>query len=191
TAPTAATKPASVDSKRLQGANDEAGQWMAPRRTYAKQWYSPLKQITDANVKQLGLAWDVDLNTHRGGEASPLVLDRVMYRISAWTVTDAIDARTGKQLWKSDPQVDRTRARFLCCDVVNRGISAWKGRIYLTTIDGRLIALDAANGAPVWTQQTFDTAWPYTSTGATRVFDGKVVIGNGGREDGGRGDGPS
>jgi quinohemoprotein ethanol dehydrogenase len=186
-AATPAAKPAAVDSKRLLAANEEAGQWMAPGRTYDEQRYSPLKQINDTNVNQLGLAWYFDLNTHRGVESSPLVIDGVMYTISAWNVTYAIDARTGKQLWKYDPQVDRSRARFLCCDVVNRGISAWKGRIYLTTIDGRLIALDAASGTPVWTQQTFDAAWPYTSTGATRVFDGKVVIGNGGSEYGVRG----
>ncbi len=179
--------PAAVDSKRLLAADEEAGQWMAPGRTYSEQRYSPLNQINDTNVGQLGLAWYFDLNTHRGLESSPLVIDGVMYTISAWNITYAIDARTGKQLWRYDPQVDRSRARFLCCDVVNRGISAWKGRIYLTTIDGRLIALDAKTGTPAWSQQTFDTEWPYTSTGATRVFDGKVVIGNAGGEYGVRG----
>jgi quinohemoprotein ethanol dehydrogenase len=178
---------AAVDSKRLLAANEEPGEWMAPGRTYDEQRYSPLKQIDATNVSQLGLAWYFDFNTHRGVESSPLFIDGVMYAISAWNITYAIDARTGKQLWRFDPQVDRTRARFACCDVVNRGISAWKGRIYLTTVDGRLIALNAADGTPVWTQQTFDNAWPYTSTGATRVFDGKVVIGNAGAEYGVRG----
>src|SRR3954463_7240158 len=79
-----APKAASVDGKRLLGASDEAGQWMAPGRTYDEQRYSPLKQITDANVSQLGLAWYFDLNTHRGIESSPLVIDGVMYTISAW-----------------------------------------------------------------------------------------------------------
>ena len=180
-------KPAAVDGKRLLAANAEPGEWMAPGRTYDEQRYSPLKQINDTNASQLGLAWYFDLNTHRGIESSPLVVDGVMYTISAWNITYAIDARTGKQIWKYDPQVDRSRARFACCDVVNRGISAWKGRIYLTTIDGRLIALDAATGKPAWTQQTFDSAWPFTSTGATRVFDGKVLIGNAGSEYGVRG----
>ena len=180
-------RPAAVDSRRLLAANEEPGEWLAPGRTYDEQRYSPLKQVNDTNVGQLGLAWYFDLNTHRGIESSPLVIDGVMYAISAWNITYAIDARTGKQIWKYDPQVDRSRARFLCCDVVNRGISAWKGRIYLTTIDGRLVALDAATGKPAWTQQTFDMAWPFTSTGATRVFDGKVVIGNAGSEYGVRG----
>lgn len=179
--------PAAVDSQRLLAADNEPGEWMAPGRTYSEQRFSPLKQINDSNVHELGLAWYFDLNTHRGVESSPLVIDGVMYTISAWNVTYAIDARTGKQIWRYDPQVDRARARFLCCDVVNRGISAWKGKIYLTTIDGRLIALDARTGTPVWSTQTFDKTWPYTSTGATRVFDGKVIIGNAGGEYGVRG----
>jgi quinohemoprotein ethanol dehydrogenase len=178
---------AAVDGKRLLAANEEPGQWMAPGRTYDEQRYSPLNQINDSNVSQLGLAWYFDLSTHRGVESSPLFIDGVLYNISAWNITYAIDARTGKELWKYDPQVDRTRARYMCCDVVNRGISAWKGRIYLTTIDGQLIALDAKTGEPVWKQQTFDKQWPYSSTGATRVFDGKVVIGNAGAEYGVRG----
>jgi glucose dehydrogenase len=111
--------PAAVDSNRLLAADEEAGQWMAPGRTYSEQRYSPLNQINDTNVGQLGLAWYFDLNTHRGLESSPLVIDGVMYTISAWNITYAIDARTGKQLWRYDPQVDRSRARFLCCDVVN------------------------------------------------------------------------
>jgi len=176
-----------VDTRRLLAADEEPGEWMAPGRTYSEQRYSPLKHIHDGNAHEVGLAWYFDLNTHRGQEASPIVVDGLMYTISAWNVTYALDAKTGKQLWRYDPQVDRARARFLCCDVVNRGISAWKGRIYLTTLDGRLIALDARTGAPVWSVQTFDNSWPYTSTGATRVFDGKVVIGNAGGEYGVRG----
>jgi quinohemoprotein ethanol dehydrogenase len=180
-------QPAAVDSKRLRAADSEPDQWMAPGRTYDEQRFSPLKQINDSNVSELGLAWYFDLNTHRGVESSPLMIDGVLYVISAWNITYAIDARTGKQIWRYDPQVDRSRARYLCCDVVNRGISAWKGKIYLTTLDGRLIALDARTGTPVWSRQTFDTTWPYSSTGATRVFDGKVVIGNAGAEYGVRG----
>jgi quinohemoprotein ethanol dehydrogenase len=89
---------AAVDARRLLAANEEPGQWMAPGRTYDEQRYSPLNQINDSNVSQLGLAWYFDLNTHRGIESSPLFIDGVLYNISAWNITYAIDARTGKEL---------------------------------------------------------------------------------------------
>jgi quinohemoprotein ethanol dehydrogenase len=190
---TAATEqrgtPAAVDQQRMLAANSEAevGNWLAVGRTYDEQRFSPLDQINVDNVNQLGLAWYYDFNSMRGLESSPLVIDGVMYNVGPWNVVVALDAKTGKELWKFDPQVDRARARYLCCDVVNRGIAAWKSRIYLTTIDGRVIALDAATGKQVWSEQSFDLDWPYTSTGATRVFNGKVVVGNAGGEYGVRG----
>lgn len=182
-------KPAAVDHQRMLAANtaDEVGNWLAVGRTYDEQRFSPLDQINVDNVAQLGLAWYYDFNSMRGLEASPLVIDGVMYNVGPWNLVVALDAKTGKELWRFDPQVDRSRARYLCCDVVNRGIAAWQGRIYITTIDGRVIAIDAANGKEVWSQRSFGYEWAYTSTGATRVFNGKVVIGNAGSEYGARG----
>jgi quinohemoprotein ethanol dehydrogenase len=181
--------PAAVDQQRMLAANSEAelGNWLSVGRTYDEQRFSPLDHINVDNVKQLGLAWYYDFNSMRGLESSPLVIDGVMYNVGPWNVVVALDAESGRELWRYDPRVDRARARYLCCDVVNRGLAAWKGRIYFTTIDGRVIALDAATGKQAWSEQSFDLAWPYTSTGATRVFDGKVVIGNAGGEYGVRG----
>ena len=183
----AAPKPAQVDTARLLKADSEPGQWLAVGRTYDEQRFSPLTKIDTGNVSQLGLAWHYDLDTNRGQEASPIVIDGVLYVTSAWSKLFAFNARTGKLLWKHDPQVPGAIGIKGCCDVVNRGVAAWKGRIYLGAYDGRLIALDAKTGKVVWSVQTTDPSRAYTITGAPRIANGKVIIGNAGSEIGVRG----
>lgn len=178
---------AEVDNARLRNAANEPGQWMSFGRTYDEQRFSTLTQINTKTVKKLGLAWYADLNTFRGVEATPLFIDGVLYNISAWNVTTAYNAATGQVLWTYDPKVAPETGRKACCDIVSRGLAAWKGKIIIATLDGRLIALDALTGQEVWTVDTFEGDWPYTITGAPRVFDGKVVIGNSGAELGVRG----
>jgi quinohemoprotein ethanol dehydrogenase len=181
-------KRAAVDVARLIAADTEPGNWMAPGRTYGEQHFSPLEKINAGNVKQLGLAWSYDLGTaHRGQESTPLVVDGVMYVTSAWSKVFALDAKTGAALWTFDPKVPGQVAVNACCDVVNRGLAAWKGRVYLGTLDGRLIALDAATGKPAWEEVTVPAGGRYTITGAPRVVKGMVLIGNGGGEMGMRG----
>jgi quinohemoprotein ethanol dehydrogenase len=179
---------AAVDSARLTAADAEAGNWMSTGRTYGEQHFSPLQKIDAGNVKQLGLAWSYDLDTaHRGQEATPLVIDGVMYVTSAWSKVFALNAKTGAPLWTYDPKVPGKAAVNACCDVVNRGAAAWKGRIYSGTLDGRLIALDAATGKLAWEIMTVPQGQRYTITGAPRVVKGMVLIGNGGGENGMRG----
>ena len=178
---------AAVDAQRLIHADDEPGNWMSHGRTYSEQRFSPLKSINADNVGSLGLAWSFDLDTHRGQEATPLVIDGTMYVSTAWSKVKALDAATGALLWEYDPKVPGAKAVDACCDVVNRGVAAWQGRIYLGALDGRLIALDAASGKPAWEVQTTDPQQPYTITGAPRIIKGKVIIGNGGAEFGVRG----
>jgi quinohemoprotein ethanol dehydrogenase len=177
----------SVDDARLAGANADAGNWLTYGRTYDEQRFSPLTQISDATVARLGLVWSVDLPTSRGLEATPLVVDGVLYTTSSWSVVYAFDAATGAQLWTYDPDVDRTRVRSVCCDVVNRGLALYKGNLYLGTLDGRLVAIDARTGVPVWDVLTIDPAKPYAITGAPRIARGRVLIGNAGAEFGVRG----
>jgi quinohemoprotein ethanol dehydrogenase len=189
-APATAATPAPtalVDENRLLAAADT--DWLTYGRTYSEQRFSPLKLINRDNVAQLGLAWyhEFDANADRGMEATPLVADGVIYTSTSWSHVYALDARTGAQKWSYDPQVDGQRARYACCDVVNRGVALWNGRVYVGALDGRLIALDAATGKEVWSTQTTDPAWPYTITGAPRIIKGKVLIGNGGAELGVRG----
>ena len=181
--------PADVDGARIRGADREPQNWMAVGRTYGEEHFSPLTGVNPSNVKRLGLAWYADLDTYRGVEAAPIEVDGVLYNISAWNITTAYDARTGKVLWTYDPKVPPEYGRKACCDIVSRGLSVWKGKVYIATLDGRLIAIDARTGQPVWSTDTFagEPPWPYTITGAPRVFDGKVLIGNGGAELGVRG----
>jgi quinohemoprotein ethanol dehydrogenase len=180
-----ANGPARVDHARMLAA--EPGEWMGPGRTYDEQRFSPLAQIDPTNVGRLGLAWYADIATERGMEASPLAIDGVLYNVQPWNVVTAYDGATGRVLWSFDPQVPLRFGRLACCDIVSRGLAAWQGKIYVATLDGRLIALDAATGEPAWTTLTVDNSKSYTITGAPRVFDGKVLIGNGGAELGVRG----
>ncbi len=176
-----------VSHARLLSADREPGEWMAPGRTYGEQRFSPLTQIDADNVAQLGLAWYADIPVARGVEASPLMIDGVLYNIEPWNVTTAYDATTGRELWRFDPQVDRERGRLACCDIVTRGLAAWDDKIIIATLDGRLIAIDARTGTPVWSVDTLEPVWPYTITGAPRVANGRVIIGNAGAEGAARG----
>lgn len=179
--------PANVDQARLLAADKHPGEWMAGGRTFDEQRFSPLAQINDRNVQKLGLAWYADIDTERGMESSPIVVDGVLYNVQPWNIVTAFDAKTGRKLWTYDPQVPLKYGRLTCCDIVSRGLAAWKGRIYVATLDGRLIALDARTGKPVWETLTVDHERGYTITGAPRIYDGKVLIGNGGAEIGVRG----
>jgi PQQ-dependent dehydrogenase (methanol/ethanol family) len=181
-----AAKAGNVDGARIAAA-DANGEWVSYGKGYSEQRYSPLDKVSTANIGQLGLAWFAQFDTDRGQEATPLMVDGVLYTTTAWSKVFAFDAATGKQLWAFDPKVEGAKGFNACCDVVNRGVAIWKGHVFVGTIDGRLIALDAATGKPAWSVQTTDTSKPYTITGAPRVIKDKVLIGNGGAEYGVRG----
>jgi PQQ-dependent dehydrogenase (methanol/ethanol family) len=176
-----------VTEARLLAAEDDPDNWLSHGRTYAEQRFSPLTEINDRNVGELSLAWAVELDTNRGQEATPVVVDGVMYISTAWSKVMAVDAATGEVLWRYDPQVIGAKGAHACCDVVNRGVAVWEGKVFVGTIDGRLVALDAATGRELWEKVTVDQDKPYTITGAPRVVRGKVLIGNSGAELGVRG----
>ena len=180
---------AAVDGARMRSidAVENVGDWMSYGRGWDEQRFSPLDKINDRNVGQLGLAWYDDLNTLRGVQATPLVIDGILYNASVFNIVTAYNAVTGEKLWTYDPKVDRQWARLACCGPSTRGISAWNGKLFIGALDGRLIAIDARTGKEVWSVRTFDNTHPYSITGPTRVFDGKVVIGNGGADYGVRG----
>ncbi len=181
--------PADVDTARMTAVDDPAnvGNWMSYGRGWDENRYSPLTQINDGNVGQLGLAWFDDLETMRGVQGTPLVVDGVLYNESIYNIVTAYNAATGEKLWTYDPQVGAEWARLACCGPSARGIAAWNGKLYIGALDGRLIAVDAATGHEVWTTQTFDRSQAYSITGAPRVYAGRVVIGNGGADYGVRG----
>jgi PQQ-dependent dehydrogenase (methanol/ethanol family) len=176
-----------VNGARILAADQEPGNWLSHGRTYGEQRFSPLKQVNDGNAGELGLEWFFEFDTRRGLEATPIVVDGMMFTTGAWSQVFALDARSGELLWKHDPEVPREWAVHACCDVVNRGVAIWEGAVFVGTLDGRLISLDASSGKVNWTVLTIDPNKPYTITGAPRVVNGKVIIGNGGGEFGVRG----
>ena len=177
-----------IDSASIKANAATSKDWPTYGLDYAETRFSKLDQINASNVKDIGLMWTYSLESTRGVEATPLVVDGIMYVSAPWSVVHAVDTRTGKRLWTFDPQVDREKSYRGCCDVVNRGVALYKGKVFVGAYDSRLIAIDAASGQKVWEKDTvIDHKMSYTITGAPRVFNGKVVIGNGGAEYGVRG----
>jgi quinohemoprotein ethanol dehydrogenase len=177
-----------VDGAFVRANTASSNDWPTIGLDYAETRFSKLHQITADNVKGLGLVWSYNLESSRGVEATPVVVDGIMYQTASWSVVHAIDARTGKRIWSFDPGVNREQGYKGCCDVVNRGVALWKGKVLVASYDGRLIALDAASGQKIWEKDTLiDHDHSYTITGAPRVFNGKVLIGQGGAEYGARG----
>ena len=176
-----------VNRERIIAAGTDGANWLTTGRTYDEQRHSPLNAINRENVGQLGLAWFADLDTSRGQEATPIVIDGNLYTSTAWSMVKAYDGRTGRLLWSYDPQVPRERLQRICCDAVNRGVAAWGDTLFVGTLDGRLIALDRNTGNVLWSVVTVNQSQSYSITGAPRVIDGRVIIGNGGAEFGVRG----
>ena len=184
---TMAAQGAPVDDARLRSAPGEPANWLTYGGSWLEQRYSPLQQIDARNIARLAPAWSFDLDTNRGQESTPLVVDGTMFVTSAWSKVYALDAGTGKLKWSFDPHVAGSSGPKPCCDVVNRGAAFYKGKVYVGTIDGRLIALDAGTGKVAWSVATVDPKRMFSITGAPRVAHDKVYIGNGGGEFGGRG----
>ena len=167
-----------------QGAN-----WLTYGRTYAEHHYSPLTGINAGNVRQLGLAWFVDLPGQRSLETPPLAVDGVLYFSGTYGKTFAVEAKTGRELWEFDPDLARNASEKLRIVMgAHRGVAYWRGKVYVGVVDGRLIALDAKSGKLIWSVQTFDDPKARKAiSGAPRVFNGQVIIGHGGADFGTRG----
>jgi quinohemoprotein ethanol dehydrogenase len=179
---------ANVDDARIIDNARTGKDWPSNGLDYGVNRFSPLDQITTANVGKLGLAWSFNLNSVRGVEATPVVVDGVMYVTAPWSIVYATNAKTGEKIWTFDSQSPRDQGYKLCCDVVNRGVAVYKGKVYVGTPDSRLIALDASTGKVLWSVDASpDRARPYTLTGAPIVIKGKVFVGGGGGEYGVRG----
>ncbi len=172
-----------IDLQRLMDADKQPDQWLTTGRDFGKSYYSPLTQINKDNVLRLGFAWNYDTHTIRGLEATPIVVDGVMYTSGSVGQVYALDGKTGRELWTFDPKNDLRVNQRACCDEVNRGVAVWKGKVYVASFDGHLIALDANDGHEVWRVDTIvDRKKAYTSTGAPQVAGKVVVIGNAGAE---------
>ena len=197
----AATTPAQqahpVDNKLLLNAGKTGDEWLMAAGNYSQTRYSPLKQIDASNVNRLGLAWYYDTGSLPGTlEASPVISNGTLYGTVTWGVVFAVDARTGKEKWRWDPQLGHQNfppgsvgnpnkvrtGPSLCCGPGNRGVAVYDGKVYVGTLDARLVALDAETGKVVWDVATADKNSDYSITGAPLIVKGKVIIGNGGGE---------
>ena len=177
-----------IDDERIIKAESEPENWLAHGRTYEEQRFSPLTKINKESVSDLGLAWYKDMGTNRALEATPIVVDGIMFFTSTWSRVYAVEAKTGETLWSFDPEVPGEWARKACCDIVNRGVAVYQGKVFFASLDGRLFSLNAETGEKIWEVDTItDRTRAYTITGAPRVAKGKVYIGNGGAEYGVRG----
>jgi len=169
----------------LAGAFPDEEQWVRNGRDAGGSYYSPLADIDRRSVGRLGFAWDYRLGTKRGLEATPLVIDGAMYAVGNWGRVYSVDAGTGKERWRYDPEVDGQWGRYACCDVVNRGLAASDGTIYVGALDGYLHAIDAHTGVRRWKVDTLISRGrrlPYTLTGAPVIAGDLVVIGNAGAD---------
>jgi glucose dehydrogenase len=145
---TPGTMTGALDTARLRAADSEPQNWYTGGRDQDGTYYSPLTMLNAKNVDRLGFAWQYDLGAPmRGQEATPIVIDGVMYTSGTWGYVYAVDAATGRELWRYDPKPNYFAGRNPCCDLVNRGVAVWKGKVYVASGDGRLHALDAATGA--------------------------------------------
>ena len=173
-----------VDDAALRNASKSGDEWLTYGRDPGETRYSPLNLINAGNVSRLGLKWSYDLGVGGGNqEATPLVRNGVLYSITNWSVVFAVDARTGKQLWRWDPEVNQA-AVFpkICCGVVHRGLATYQNLIIAPIIDGRLQGLDAETGKVVWEARVAYPQDNYTVTMAPRIAKGKVIVGVSGSE---------
>ncbi len=159
----------------------EAGDWPNFGRDGSEQHFSPLDQITVANVDELSLAWSYDLEPGFSVSA-PVEAGGKLFTTTGHNHIRAFDAASGKLLWEYDPGVRDIAQSSLHMSWGNKGIAWWNGRVFLATTDGRVIALDDATGKPVWEQRQFELTELRNSNGAPRVFDGKVIVGHGGAD---------
>src|SRR5213592_3668117 len=173
-----------IDDQALRNAGKTGEEWLTYGLTPGETRYSPLQQIDTTNVSRLGLAWSHDIGAGGGNqEATPLFWNGTLYGITNWSIVFALDARTGKERWRWDPEVNQVTVRpKICCGIVNRGLAIYQGKIIAPVIDGRLEALDAETGKPVWEARVAYSQDNYTVTMAPRVAKGKVIIGVSGAE---------
>ena len=179
-----------TDERVINSSSAEPGSWLTYGQNFKEQRFSELTQINTNTITRLGLAWAKQVGDYNMRmQGTPLVVDGVMYVSNGWSVIYALDATTGEEIWKYDPEVDRSYIRLACCGPAhNRGVAVYEGKVFVGTFDGRLIAVDANTGKEVWDVDTWipEGLGRFNITGAPRAAAGKVYIGQGSGESGHR-----
>jgi len=180
-----------IDDKTLKGAG-KGTEWVSNGMDWGEQRYSAMAQINPGNVGKLAPVWSYELGSGGGSQqATPLYSNGILYTVTNWSIVAAVDAKTGKEIWRYDPDADRTMTQpgksRLCCGVNSRGIALYEGKVLVPVVDGRMQALDAATGKRLWSSWAIPEPKdgeisPYSLTMAARVAKGKVFIGNAGAE---------
>src|SRR6266567_2008945 len=180
-------KPGDVNEARVMSGAATGNNWLVNGRTNDSKHFSPLKQINDQNAGNLGLAWYLDYDGAMGIVSEPIVVDGVIYVSAPLSKVYAVEAATGKLLWKYDPQIRLDQALNGSYSArTNGGVAVWNGKVYVGTGDCRLIAIDAATARKVW-EATVCEPLQTGITGAPRVAKGKILMGYNGSDDGVRG----
>ncbi|NKB33975.1 MAG: PQQ-dependent dehydrogenase, methanol/ethanol family [Pseudomonadales bacterium] len=174
-----------VVNDAAMASTNQNGNWLSYGRTHSEQRFSPLTQITKENVASLQPDWYFPIPNSRSLVATPLVVDGVIYFIASLNVVRALDATTGELIWSFNPEVGTVAPERMRAGWDNsRGIAIWEDKLFVATWDGRLIGLDRESGEQLWSTQTIDPELAMYITGAPKAFKGKVLIGNGGTENG-------
>ena len=174
-----------VSNQRVLEGAQSGENWFLKGGRFDGQHYSPLAQVNDENISDLGLEWAADLPTLDGISTTPIVIDGVIYMSGAYSVVFAVDAKNGEILWTYDPEVQDAFAdhpRLSWIARINRGVAVWGDSVFATTADCRLIALDAQTGKRRWTKQTCSSEQGYSISDSPYVGGGKVFVGNSGSE---------
>lgn len=178
----------SVTDGMLLGARKDGKNWLSYGRDYWNQRWSPLTQVNATNVHQLRMAWMYQTGISRLGsfETSPIVVDGVMYLTTPYNTAMAVNARTGKEIWRYEHKPS-IAAPIYCCGPNNRGVAISDGTVYMATLDARLVALDAKTGQVQWDVEVADPEAGYSETMAPLIVGDKVIVGISGGEYGIRG----
>ncbi len=172
-----------VTDQQLLNAGQDSSNWLLHGRTYSNQRFSPLDQISASNVKNLQLVRLVQTGVVQSFETTPVVVNGIMYVTTPYVSPDqeviAYNAATGKELWRHKIQIGYNQ---LCCGPVNRGVTVAYGKLFMTTVDAHLMALDAKTGDMVWDEQVANPNEGYSETMTPQVYDGMVIVGSAGGE---------
>src|SRR5262245_42206065 len=174
-----------VTQEMLSAAAKDTHNFLHTNGNYDQTRYSPLKQITTANVSKLRPAWIFQTEVKESLETTPIVVNGVMYITTSFSHVYALNAKTGEQYWHYKHKMGPITT--FCCGPNNRGVAVYEDKVYLATLDAQLVALDAKTGSVVWKKDIADPELGYSETMAPTVVKGKVLIGTNGGEYGIRG----